>query len=97
MTCKNCRGWKRTGRPCTAAAVGECDCPKCQGLCTCGDERPFRRGHHVYDRSNAKRDHGIVVASEVGRVRVKWFYATGRVAVSDYFGKGIDNLGRLRP
>lgn len=33
--CTACRAWAKTGRPCTAESHGECDCPKCQGLCNC--------------------------------------------------------------
>jgi hypothetical protein len=35
--CKFCKKWKKTGRPCSAEALGECDCPVCQGLCECHD------------------------------------------------------------
>jgi hypothetical protein len=33
--CEHCRVWAATGRPCTVASHGECDCPKCQGMCVC--------------------------------------------------------------
>jgi hypothetical protein len=33
--CKHCVRWTLTGRPCTLASHGECDCPKCQGMCEC--------------------------------------------------------------
>jgi len=33
--CKYCKKWAKTRRPCTAIPLGECDCPKCQGLCGC--------------------------------------------------------------
>jgi hypothetical protein len=34
--CPSCKKWGATKRPCTMPSLGECDCPKCQGLCTCG-------------------------------------------------------------
>lgn len=35
-TCKHCTKYFKTrGRLCTAASYLECDCPKCQGLCSC--------------------------------------------------------------
>lgn len=34
--CKYCREYQLSlGRNCTAL-MGECDCPKCQGICECG-------------------------------------------------------------
>ena len=33
--CVMCDKWEKTGRPCTLKSHGECDCPVCQGLCTC--------------------------------------------------------------
>ena len=34
--CKHCDTYFNTrGRLCTAASYLECDCPKCQGLCSC--------------------------------------------------------------
>lgn len=37
--CPACKQWGATKRPCTMASIGECDCPKCQGLCTCGEDQ----------------------------------------------------------
>jgi hypothetical protein len=36
--CDECREWSEEMRGCTAALYGECDCPKCQGLCWCYDD-----------------------------------------------------------
>jgi hypothetical protein len=36
--CPACVEWAATNRPCTAAIYGECDCPKCQGLCSCEEK-----------------------------------------------------------
>jgi DNA (cytosine-5)-methyltransferase 1 len=33
--CRHCRAFTEIGRQCTAFIFGECDCPKCQGLCEC--------------------------------------------------------------
>jgi len=38
MTCKSCSTYFGNGRHCNADRFGECDCPKCQGLCDCEDE-----------------------------------------------------------
>jgi hypothetical protein len=38
MKCPNCREWDELERPCTAESHGECDCPKCTGICNCDDE-----------------------------------------------------------
>jgi len=35
--CNTCDMWAATGRPCTMASYGECDCPDCQGTCECMD------------------------------------------------------------
>lgn len=37
--CEACQTWAATGRPCTVSSHGECDCPKCQGMCKCLEER----------------------------------------------------------
>lgn len=37
MTCKHCRKFFARFR-CSADSHGECDCPKCQGYCTCNAE-----------------------------------------------------------
>jgi hypothetical protein len=37
VKCKSCVRWAMTKRPCTLSSHGECDCPKCQGLCDCED------------------------------------------------------------
>lgn len=35
VKCEDCAIWEQTGRPCTVSSHGECDCPKCQGMCKC--------------------------------------------------------------
>ena len=35
MKCDLCKIWADTGRPCTIFSHGECDCPKCFGICGC--------------------------------------------------------------
>jgi len=37
--CDKCVAFKNTGRVCTMKSLTECDCPKCQGLCTCHTNR----------------------------------------------------------
>lgn len=38
MTCAFCQEWDELQRPCTASSHGECDCPKCTGICKCHEE-----------------------------------------------------------
>lgn len=36
--CKHCRKYFiKLDRKCTLNAYGECDCPRCQGICECED------------------------------------------------------------
>lgn len=38
VKCRDCIRWDLTKRYCTNAIHGECDCPKCQGLCECEND-----------------------------------------------------------
>jgi hypothetical protein len=34
--CRHCLAFRERGFICSALIHGECDCPKCQGFCECG-------------------------------------------------------------
>jgi len=56
MKCQSCTKYFVNYR-CSAASHGECDCPKCQGFCTCRVLIPYKDIKNLTERCEDHPDH----------------------------------------